>query len=94
LATVLVFPADSGAWADYGAFPRRLRAIRADRNGHFETANLPAGDYLLVAIAEESSANWQDPQVLKRLTPVATPITLGDGDARSVSLKASMVPRR
>jgi hypothetical protein len=93
-ATVLVFPADSGGWTDYGGFPRRLQAIRVDRNGQFQAANLPGGDYLLVAIPDESSANWQDPKVLQALSRLATSVTLGDGETRSVSLKTSAVPAR
>ena len=93
-ATVLVFPADSGAWMDSGAFPRRLRAVRVDRNGQYQTAGLPAGDYLLVAIPDESSANWQDPKVLQALARLATSITLGDGETRSASLKTMAVPPR
>jgi hypothetical protein len=93
-ATVLLFPADSSAWTDYGGFPGRLRAIRVDRNGQYRTDGLPAGDYLAVAIAEESSANWQDPRVLKALSRLATPITLGDGDSRSASLKTLAVVSR
>jgi len=92
-ATVLVFPADTGAWTDYGDFPRRLRAVRVDRNGQFQTANLPAGDYLIVAIPEQSSANWQDPKVLQVLSRTATALTLGDGETRSATLKTSSVSR-
>jgi len=92
-ATVLVFPTDPGGWTDYGDFPRRLRAIRVDRNGQFQTANLPGGDYLLIAIPDESSANWQDPRVLRTLARLATAITLGDGETRSATLKTSAVPR-
>jgi hypothetical protein len=92
-ATVLVFPADTGAWTDYGAFPRRLQAIRVDRNGEYRTDGLPAGDYLVVAVADESSANWRDPKVLKSLARLATSVTIAEGEARSASLKTSAVAR-
>jgi hypothetical protein len=92
-ATVLVFPADSGAWMDYGGFPRRLRAIRVDRHGQYQTDGLPAGDYLVVAVADESSANWQDPRVLRTLARLATPITIAEGETRSAPLRTSAVPR-
>jgi len=93
-ATVLVFPAEAGAWTDTGEFPRRLRAIRVDRRGQYRTEGLPAGDYLVVAVVDESSTNWQDPRVLRALTRLATPITLGDGETRSVALKTSVVTVR
>jgi hypothetical protein len=92
-AVVLLFPADPGAWADYGDSPRRLRAIRVDRQGQYITSHLPAGDYLLVAVAEESSGNWQDPAVLKALSRLATSIALAEGESRSVPLKTSAVAR-
>jgi hypothetical protein len=92
-ATVLVFPVDPGAWTDYGDFPRRLRAERVDRHGQYRISGLPAGDYRVVAIAEESSANWQDPRVLRVLAGPATSIALADGESRSVSLKTSAVAR-
>jgi hypothetical protein len=92
-ATVLIFPADSGGWSDTGGFPRRLRAVRVDRDGRYRTEGLPAGDYLVVAVADESSMNWQDPDVLRALARAATTIALGDGESRSVPLKTTAVPR-
>ena len=92
-ATVLVFPSEPVAWTDYGDFPRRLLAIRVDRNGHFQTPNLPAGNYLLAAVPDESTANWQDPKVLQTLARQATSITLGEGEGRSATLKTVVVPR-
>ena len=86
-ATVLVFPADPGAWTDYGGFPHRLFAIRVDRDGRYHAPRLPAGNYLAVAIADESTADWQDPTVLQTLSRLATTITVGDGEARSLPLK-------
>jgi hypothetical protein len=92
-ATVLVFPADSAAWIDYGAFPRRLREIRVGRDGFYRTAGLPAGEYLVVAVAAESTANWQDPPVLKSLARVATSVVVTEGESRSVTLRTVAVPR-
>ena len=91
-ATVLIFPADASGWSDYGDFPRRLRAIRVDRDGRYSLGGLPAGDYLVVAIADESSADWQDPETLEALATLATPITLGAGESRTTPLR-TMVRR-
>jgi len=92
-ATVLVFPADSGAWIDYGSAPRRLRAVRVGRDGHYQTTGLPPGEYLVVAVADEATANWQDPAVLKALARVATRIDLPEGESRSQLLRTSVVSR-
>ena len=93
-ATVLIFPADSGSWIDYGGFPRRLRAVRADKDGRFMAIGFPAGTYLVAAVAEEASAEWQNPQTLKALARLATKITLADGEARQLDLTTVTVPPR
>jgi hypothetical protein len=92
-ATVLVFPADAAAWIDYGTFPRRLREVRVGRDGHYRTTGLPAGDYLVVAVADETAANWQDPAVLKALARTATSVSIGDGESRTLALRTSVVPK-
>jgi len=92
-ATVLVFPAESDAWTGYGSFPRRLRAIRVGRDGHYRTAGLPPGDYLVVAVPDESTMNWQDPAVLKALARAATAVVIAEGESRTVTLRTSVVPK-
>jgi hypothetical protein len=92
-ATVLVFPADAAAWINYGAFPRRLREIRVGRDGHYRSAGLPPGDYLVVAIPDESTANWQDPAVLKALARSATSVVIAEGESRTLALRTSVVSR-
>lgn len=92
-ATVLVFPADSTAWIDQGFRPRRLRAVRVDKDGAFHTAGLPPGNYLVAAIPDEASANAFDPRILQSLSRLAATMTLADGESRSLSLKTLAVPR-
>lgn len=92
-ATVLVFPADAAAWIDYGNFPRRLREIRVGLDGHYRTAGLPPGDYFVVAVADEATANWQDPRVLKALAREATSVVIADGESRALTLRTVAVPR-
>ncbi len=92
-ATVLIFPADVSAWTNTGTIPRRMRSVRVDRNGQYRATELPAGDYRIVAIVEEASANWQDPKTLQALARVATAITLAAKDTRSVPLRTTAVPR-
>jgi hypothetical protein len=92
-ASVLVFPADSALWVDYGISPRRLRIMRADREGAFQFAGLPAGDYFVAAIPDESAGEAWDSLVLQGLARLASRITLADGEHRSLSLKTVTVPR-
>jgi hypothetical protein len=92
-ASVLVFPADSASWVDYGASPRRLRSTRVDKDGAFRTAGVPPGDYFVVAIPDEAAADAFDPRILQALARLATPVKLADGEARSISLRTVAVPR-
>lgn len=93
-ATVLIFPAESASWSDYGTNPRRLRSIRVDKDGSYRAVGIPAGDYLVVAIADEATSDWQDPKTLQALARVATAVTLAEGEARSLILKTVTVPAR
>ena len=92
-ATVLVFPADPGSWIDYGEFPRRLRSVRADRDGRFVMIGLPPGKYLIAAIAEEGAGDWQNPKTLQALARLATAIAVADGESLQLALKTITVPR-
>jgi hypothetical protein len=59
---VVVFPADSNAWKNFGVNPTRMRMTRASGpGGQFGTGSLPPGDYYIVAIPDEYSGEWQDP---------------------------------
>jgi len=86
-ATVLVFPADPGTWVDYGDFPRRLHAARVDKDGRYSLIGLPAGEYLVAAVADEASLNWRNPKTLQALARVAAAITLADGDSHQLPLR-------
>ncbi len=92
-ATVLVFPTESVAWIDYGNNPRRLRSLRTDKDGAFQAMGLPAGDYLVIAIADEAAVDWQDPKTLQALVRVATPVKLAEGETRSLELRTVVPPR-
>jgi len=91
-ATVLIIPSESGAALD-GEHPRRLRAIRVDRDGTFRVAGLPAGDYLVAALADEDTADWQDPRMLQAIARVATTVRLQDDETRSLTLRRVTVRR-
>jgi hypothetical protein len=93
-ATVLVFPADPASWVGYGNFPRRLRALRVNRDGRYLASGLPAGKYLIAAIMDEASFDWQNPRTLQALARLATAVTLADGDSRQQALRTIAVVAR
>ena len=89
-ATVLVFPADSAAWVGYGNELAPLRRTRAStRQGNFKVTNLPAGDYLAVAIPDKMANDWQNPKFLETLVSDATRVRIRDGEKATASLKVT-----
>jgi hypothetical protein len=90
---LVVFPADSGGWTDYGINPRRMRSTRPSKTGAYTIAGLPPGDYYVAAVREESIAQWQDPQVLQALTRSAEQVRLSEGDPRTVDVRSVVVVR-
>jgi len=93
-ALVIVFPADSSGWSDYGFNPRRVRNIRPSKNGSYSLTGLPPGEYYVAAIHEEDVADWRDPQVLEDLSRGASQIRLTEGDARVQDLKTTKAGAR
>ena len=90
-AVVLVFPTDAQAWTDYGTTSRRLKSARPNAQGRFGLSSLPPGDYFIVAIPDEQSADWIDPKTLDALARLATQISIGDGDHRTIDLRVREV---
>ena len=86
-ALVVVFPSDPSAWNETGFNPRRLRGVRAGKDGAYALIGLPAGDYYVAAIKEEAITQWQDPEVLEELSRSASQVRLGDGEARTQDVK-------
>jgi hypothetical protein len=86
-AIVVTFPADSSAWSDYGLNPRRVRSVRAARDGSYTVTGLPAGDYFVVAIHDDTTPEWRDPRVLEDLARAASQVRLTEGDTRAQDLK-------
>ena len=82
--TIIVFPADERLWL---ADSRRIRATRPATDGQYAFANLPAGEYRLVAVTDADPGQWFDPAFLHELAAVAMPITLGDGQRLIQDLK-------
>ena len=87
-AAIIVLPARQTAWS-----PNRTRYTRAYGNGNFFVAGLPPGDYLIVAIDDAASENWQDPGTVAALRTLATRVTVKEGEERTVQLRVSPLKR-
>ena len=91
MADVVIFPADSQLWKQYGVTSRRARSIRATKTGAYSTQGLPAGDYYVVAVESTSTRDWQDPKFLEAAARVATRVTIIDGDKKALDLKTTRI---
>jgi hypothetical protein len=89
-AGVLVYPADSRYWVDFSSYVRRIRETRAGRDGTFTLNDFPPGEYYIVAAAQ-SAIDWSSPDLLARLSQIATRVTLGPGEQKSIDLQTVQV---
>ncbi|OFW08102.1 MAG: hypothetical protein A3H96_22170 [Acidobacteria bacterium RIFCSPLOWO2_02_FULL_67_36] len=84
---VLIFPADENQWAGYGFTPRRIRSVAVSSAGTFRSADLPAGDYYLIAVDESEANAWQDPRFLLAAQPLATRVSVDWGETKTEDLR-------
>ena len=88
--SVLVFPADQSSWSGPGAgSPRKFLSTRADKDGKYRIPNVPAGEYLAVAVPDKNTAEWQRPKFLESLMPSASRFRVQDGDKVVQNLKVA-----
>jgi hypothetical protein len=85
-AIVAAYPTDEDAWVDAGESPRRIKITRVSRDGTFTIANLPAGEYFVIAVKDEP-ASWMDPALLRSLAGRAQRVRAIDGERTTLSLR-------
>jgi protocatechuate 3,4-dioxygenase beta subunit len=85
-AAVLLFPTDRAGWTDYGRTSRRVRSTSAPA-GKFTLPAPPPGEYFLIAVPDEQSADWQNPAFLEKLTVFAERVDVTDGASLTRALK-------
>src|SRR3954447_21175842 len=62
---------------------------RPDQDGRFKISGLPASDYYVIALDKIEPGQVGDPDFLDAIRAKATPITLHDGETRTVDLKVN-----
>ena len=67
--------------------PRRFRSVRVEPTGAFKISPLPAGSYFIVAVPDEVTGDWQDPSFLDALSRGATPLTIAEGESKTLDLR-------
>jgi len=81
--TAVFFPEDRAQWTNMS---RLFGTARPDQRGRFRLAGLPAGKYLAVAVDYLETGSERDPDLLDRLRERSTPVTLGDGESKDITL--------
>ena len=85
-AVVIVFPTDAETWGSSGLTPRRLRSTGVGPSGEY-AFNLPPGDYYVVAVPDEQSADWQDVAFLEAASRKAVRVKIADGERKAQDLR-------
>ena len=91
LYSVVVFADDSSKWY---ADSRFLRSAPVAPNGAFDVTGLPSGGYFVVAIPRLGGDDWREPALLEALSANAVRRLVTEGQALSLMLKPTTVPRR
>jgi hypothetical protein len=86
-ASVIVFPSDTQTWSSMWLNPRRFRCVRVEPTGAFKISPLPAGSYFIVGVPDEVTGEWQDPTFLDSLSRGATPVTIAEGESKTLDLR-------
>jgi hypothetical protein len=87
---VLVFPTDQDLWGSSAAMARRVRSVRTQRTGEY-SLTVPPGDYYVLAVPDESAADWQDPDFMDAASRVAVRVRVGLGERKIQDLRTRSV---
>jgi hypothetical protein len=82
---VILYSVDRAAWYPQS---RRILASRPASDGSYLMRNVVPGEYFLVAVEDVETSEWFDPEFLQRFLPMATKITIGEGEKKVQDLKA------
>lgn len=83
---IVAFAADSRRW---GTYTRFVRTARPDQSGAFKLTGLPPEDYLVVAMEYLEPGEEGDTELLERLRPRATAVSIAEGASKAIDLRLS-----
>ena len=84
--SVVIFPEDPRRW-EAPLDERYVRSVVADTAGRFSVTGLPAGRYHVATVIAQAEGQGAIVPDLALLIPRATPVTLGEGDVRSIDIR-------
>ena len=85
----IAFAQDKEKWKVFG---RYQSMGRPDQDGRFKISGLPPSDYYVVALEKIDPGQMTDPDFLDAIRIRAIPITIREGETRTVDLKVAQVP--
>ena len=80
--TVVLIPFAYKQWITNGMSSRLMRTVTASRSGAYSVSNVPAGDYVAVAIDRSYEGDMQDPAVIETLARLGSRITVTTDPAK------------
>ena len=92
IAAILAFPVDRDRWTQFGWNPARFRSARSAADGTYVLSDLPAGDYHVVAVDAAHMLTWQHAKFLAAAAPLATRLSTGWGETKTLELTVVQVP--
>ena len=84
---VLVFPTTPAAWIQGS---RRMRSpSRTGEDGRYRYANLPPGEYYMVALTDFDSQELYEPGFLEQVAASSFKITIAEGEKKTLNFKVA-----
>lgn len=84
--TLILYAADERYWSPQS---RRIRTTRPATSGQFVFADLPPGDYKLVAMADVEPGAWFDPAFLQQIDAASMRIVVREGEQKVQHLQVA-----
>jgi hypothetical protein len=81
---VVAFSSDRAMWRPGS---RRMQSTRPATDGHYSFKDLPAGEYLIVALTDFEPRDLDDPAFLESVAPSALKVALGEGERKVQDLR-------
>jgi hypothetical protein len=91
-SVVIYFPKDRQYWTGAGLRSALVGCVPVATDGSYETpANLPAGEYVAVAVSEDWRDTWQNGRFLEAAAHIATPFQVARAEKRVLNLQLKVV---
>ena len=87
-ALVVIIPEDRARWND----PRSIRTTFSHQQGRYEFDALPRLSYRVVAVTSLPRNAWTDPEVIARLWPLASSVSLDELGQGTLHLRVEPPP--